>query len=125
MSRKKSGGGVEGGGFRRFRRPRIPGGLPARRILWIGGAAVVFYLFVLSDFGLLQRWRLARESARVEARIEALQQQEKELESQQDVLDEDAALERAAREEHGMVRPGEHVYRLAVPDSTGSGDGGR
>ena len=40
------------------------------------------------------------------------------LESRRGELDDDEALERIAREEYGMVREGEHVYRLSVPDST-------
>jgi cell division protein FtsB len=104
--------------FKRFRRPRMPGRLPARRLIWIGVTAVLFYLLVLSDFGILRRWALSREAAAIESRISELEEREKTLESRRGELEDDEALERIAREEYGMVRKGEHVYRLSVPDSS-------
>ena len=106
-------------GFRRFRRPRMPDRLPARRLVWIVVAAVLFYLLVLSDFGLLRRWRLARETSAFKARLEELDRRQLDLERRRGEIGDDAALERIAREEYGMVRSGEHVYRLASPDTTG------
>lgn len=105
-------------GFKRFKHPRIPGNLPARKLLWIGVAAVLFYLLVLSDFGFLRRWQLSREAAAIEARIDILEEKQRMLESQRGELDDDSALERIAREEYGMVKDGEHVYRLAAPETT-------
>ena len=104
--------------FRRFRRPRMPERLPARRLLWIGVAAVIIYLLVLSDFGILRRWELSREATAIELGVDELEERRRALESRRGELDDDAALERIAREEYGMVREGEHVYRLSVPDST-------
>ena len=113
-----------GGPFRRFRRPRMPGGVSTRRLLWIVGGAVLLYVFLLSDFGLLHRWRLAREAGALRAEIESLQAEQVRIAAEKDRLKEDAELERIAREEHGMVREGEHVYRLALPDSGGTDGGG-
>ena len=103
-----------------FRRRLIPERGPVRRIVWIGVGAVLFYLLILSDFGLLRRWRLGREAAAIETRIEHLEVRKAALEAQRGELDDDAALERIAREKYGMVKKGEHVYRLAGPDSAGS-----
>ncbi len=105
--------------FRRFKRPRIPGRLPTRRIILIGAASVLFYLLVLSNFGLFKQIKLSREAAEIEARIEQLEARKSELERKRGRLDDDAALERIAREEYGMVKTGEHVYRIARPDSSG------
>lgn len=80
---------------------------------------VLFYLLVLSDFGVLRQWRLGREAAEIQARIERLEARKAELEAQRGQLVDDTALERIAREEYGMVKTGEHVYRIAGPDSTG------
>lgn len=107
--------------FRRFHRPRMPGGFSARRIFWLGVGAVLAYLLLLSDFGLLRRWQLAREEVAIQQRIEELEARRAELEAERGRLDDDAYLERLAREEHGMVKKNEHVYRLAVPDSGGGG----
>jgi cell division protein FtsB len=82
--------------------------------------ALFLYLLLLSDFGLLRQWKLGREAAEIRARIERLEAREIELESQRGQLDSDTALERIAREEYGMVKTGEHVYRIAGPDSTGN-----
>lgn len=112
------------GPFRRFRRPRMPGGLSTRRLIWIVAGAVLFYIFVLSDFGLVHRWQLAREARELRVEIETLQGEQERILSEEERLKEEAELERIAREEHGMVREGEHVYRLAVPDTGGSGEGG-
>jgi cell division protein FtsB len=113
-----------GSEFRRFRRPRVPGSAPARRLFW-GGLVVLFvYLLVFSDFGLLRRWQLAREEARIEAAILELEARRQALGAEQDLLEDDAYLERIAREEHGMVGQGEHVYHLAPPDTSG-GNGKR
>jgi len=110
-------------GFRRFRRPRMPGGISVRRVFWLGVGAVLLYLLVLSDFGLLRRWQLEREAAAIEERISDLEARREELQSEGGLLDDDAYLERLAREQHGMVKEGEHVYHLARPDTSG-GDGG-
>jgi cell division protein FtsB len=50
--------------------------------------------------------RLARENAALEARVHRLRREVKALSG------DPAALERAAREELGYVRPGELVYKL-------------
>ncbi|GAF85211.1 unnamed protein product, partial [marine sediment metagenome] len=78
----------------------------------------IFYLLVLSDFGILRRWELSRDAAAIESSIDELGVRGMALESRRGELDDDAVLERIAREEYGMVREGEHVYRLSVPDST-------
>jgi len=111
-------GGVRDG-FLRFRRPRMPEKLPARRLALIGAVGVLFYLLVLSEFGFLRRWELVRERNAIQARITAEEERRLDLESRRGELQNDVALERIAREEHGMVRTGEHVYRLAIPDSSG------
>jgi cell division protein FtsB len=110
--------------FRRFRRPRTPGKTPLRRLILTGLAIVLGYLLLLSDFGLLRRWQLAREVAREKARIEALETRRQDLLEERERMADPEHLERIAREEHGMVRPGEEVYRVAVPDSGKTGGEG-
>jgi cell division protein FtsB len=109
--------------YRRFKRPHIPGRLPARRLVVIGILSVLFYLLVLSNFGLLRQLKLSRESAGIESEIVQLENRKRELEGERGRLDDDVALEKIAREEYGMVKTGEHVYRIAGPDSSGNNDG--
>jgi cell division protein FtsB len=96
----------------------MPEKLPARRLALIGAVGVLFYLLVLSQYGFLRRWELVRERNAIQAMIASEEQRRLELEARHGELEDDAALERIAREEHGMVRAGEHVYRLAAPDSS-------
>jgi len=110
---------ASGSGFRRFRRPRMPERLPATRLVLIVVGAGLLYLLVFSDYGVIRRWRLAREAAAVETRLSELERRRSELQSRREEIGNDAALERIAREEYGMVRSGEHVYRLASPDTMG------
>ena len=84
---------------------------------------VLSYLLLFSEFGLFRRWQLAREEATIQNQIEELQQKRSDLEAEQGKLEDDAYLERVAREEHGMVKKDEHVYRLAPPDTSGGGGG--
>jgi cell division protein FtsB len=110
-----------GTSFRRFRRPHRPGAPSLRRLVLVSLVVVLAYLLLLSDFGLLHRWQLARQAARERARIEELEARKAELERERERLTDPEYLERVAREEHGMVRPGEQVYRVAVPDTGKNG----
>jgi cell division protein FtsB len=73
----------------------------------IGGFAV------FGNRGVLQRVRLENEKARLEENIRRLEQEKQALEAQSLALDGDPrAVERVAREQYGMHREGETVYRV-------------
>jgi cell division protein FtsB len=73
----------------------------------IGGFAV------FGNRGVLQRVRLESEKARLEENIRHLEQEKQALEAQSRALDGDPrAVERVAREQYGMHRKGETVYRV-------------
>jgi cell division protein FtsB len=91
--------------------PRL--GWSRRRWLVAGVFALVLLVAALGDHGVLQLWRLRDE-------IEILQREVQVLEAENERLsrtitelhDDPQAIERIAREELGLVRPGERVLRF-------------
>jgi cell division protein FtsB len=76
----------------------------------VGGFAV------FGNRGLLQRVHLESEKARLEESIQNLETEKQVLEAHSRALDGDArAIERVAREQYGMHRQGESVYRVRKP----------
>ncbi len=97
-----------------------------RRLAWplvivVAFAAVVFVGIIPTRTYLDKRDQIDTASAEL-AQLEA---DNAELQAQLDRLDDDAEIERLAREEYGLVKPGEEVYRvmpapedpIAVPDT--------
>lgn len=88
---------------------------PAKRWLSVYFAAVaaVFLASARDPQGLPKAARLADDARRLAARNEALQLEIGRLRREARALSGDpAALERAAREELGYVRPGEIIFQL-------------
>lgn len=76
----------------------------------VGGFAI------FGNRGVLQRVRLETEKARLEENIQNLEAEKQALEAHSRALDGDArAIERVAREQYGMHRQGETVYRVRKP----------
>lgn len=78
--------------------------------------ALAIWLTFFDSHSILKRVRwhqdhkaLTQENAHLQARIEA-------LEKQLDAGISDAMVERIAREQYGMHRPGETVYRIQQPE---------
>lgn len=94
--------------------------LAKRWSIFLAAAAVLAALSALDRDGLRKHRRLEADAGRVEAENEALRQENARLRREARALAGDpAALERAAREELGFVRPGEMIYKI------GGGEGGR
>lgn len=82
-------------------------------LLYLAGVALLAALSALDPDGLAKNRRLESEAGRVAREIQDLRQENLRLRREARALaGEPAALERAAREELGWVRPGEVVYRL-------------
>jgi len=80
------------------------------------GAALVF-AFAGGEYGTLDWFSLRSEERQERDRIEELRRQVDSLQSVAAALEKDPRTqERVAREEFGMIRRGEHMYRL-VPDT--------
>ena len=88
----------------------------------IGGYALVlgalYFLFLGGQYTFLDLWRLDRERAAEETALEAIREEVAELQQKADSLATDSvALERLAREQFGLIREGERLYRFVEPDS--------
>ncbi len=89
-----------------------------QRVLIRGGIAVVIisvlvYLFIFSKYGYLRMRELQRENADLEERVTEVERKNEELETEIGRLEDDMeAVERLAREELGLVKEGETIYRF-------------
>ncbi|MBI4115494.1 MAG: septum formation initiator family protein [Candidatus Omnitrophica bacterium] len=85
------------------------------KILWVGVALLILFAFLylpgLSRYQelRLEEERLGRELAQLDKQIQNLQEEKELLEKDQDYL------EKVIREELGLVKPGEMIYKL-VPE---------
>lgn len=76
-------------------------------------AAVFTVLITLSNKGIIQRIKLEREKKELTDRVHALEIDNERLRIEEKNLTSDlATIEHVAREKHGMIKPGEIVYRV-------------
>ena len=79
-------------------------------------AALLVYVFVFSRHGYLRRRELARENERLQGELQKLQDENARLREELNRLDDPEAVEKLAREELGLVKDGETVYRFVEKD---------
>ena len=104
------------------------------RLRWIvlGVIAIVFgYLYIGGSYGWYNMWKLRLQRFQLHADLEELESRKRVLTDELELLEGDAEedertrfeLERLAREEHGMVRKDELIYRFpeAAEDTTETG----
>ncbi|MBI4551289.1 MAG: septum formation initiator family protein [Candidatus Latescibacteria bacterium] len=96
---------------------------------WVIGVvlvAILAYVYVGGNYGLYRIWRLKQQKTRLERDISALEARRYDLVQELTLLKKNPVtdprlrlkLERLAREEYGMVRKDEMVYRF-VPTKKG------
>jgi cell division protein FtsB len=87
------------------------------------GAAVVAALVLVVWFpaGALLRQRAA--IAATAHQLSQLQQQDRQLSSEQKALGSPAEIQRIAREQYQLVAPGERAFRVLPPNDTGASSG--
>lgn len=93
-----------------------------RRMLLIGLGVWLVWAGLLSEHSLLRLWQVSRQNARVERDARAVQAEAERIGRQLRDPDEKRALaEQVLREEHGLARKDERVYRVdgSAPDTTG------
>ncbi|OGX36434.1 MAG: hypothetical protein A3D87_00165 [Omnitrophica WOR_2 bacterium RIFCSPHIGHO2_02_FULL_50_17] len=82
-----------------------------KNAFWLFAFATLLLIFFLPSFTIMQEQR--EKNLEYERRIAELKGRNRELEKEKRLLLEDPVyLERVAREEMGLVREGEMVYRL-------------
>ena len=97
----------------------------SRRPGWLVGAALILLVgaAILGDRGVLHLWRLRTEVQTLHQELQALEAENARLaRAIADLRDNPAVIERIAREELGLVRPGERVLRF--PRSSRPGEPG-
>jgi cell division protein FtsB len=105
----------------------LVGRLRALQPRWIvaGLLALLVVAAVLGDNGVLHLWRLRTELAALQRDVQALEAENERLSRIiGELRNNPAVIERIAREELGLVRPGERVLRFPrtprAGDATGS-----
>lgn len=91
-----------------------------RNAVWFLAAAFVLLLMqdVFGTHGVLAMRRAQQETKSVRAEIDQLNQENGQLQENVKSLKTDpAAIERIAREEMGLARPGEYIFRLSPKPS--------
>lgn len=101
------------------------------RLRWIvlGVIAIVFgYIYIGGSYGWYNMWKLRQQKSQLETELKELESRNRVLTGELELLEGDAEadertrfeLERRAREEHGMVREDELIYRFPAEaeDST-------
>ncbi len=85
-----------------------------RNALWLFTVATIILLFFLPSYTIMQDHQ--QKNWEYEQKIVALQAKNRALEEERRRLIEDPVyLEQVAREQMGLVREGERVYRLEPP----------
>lgn len=83
--------------------------------LWVGIGLLILFAFLYLP-GLSRYYELRQEELRIERELANLERQSKALQEEKELLEKDKEyLEKVIREELGLVRPGEMVYKL-VPE---------
>jgi cell division protein FtsB len=85
---------------------------PRRAAIVAAGIIAGFYV-LLNNKGVITRLQLEAERREIAERVQAAEQETKELQAQLKALEGDKkTIEKIARERHGMAREGETVYRM-------------
>ena len=88
---------------------------------WLLGAALALLLIqdVFGTHGLIAMRRSMREAADTQKAIDRLDQENQQMEDHVKALKSDpAAIERIAREEMGLARPGEYIFKVTPKDAS-------
>ncbi len=82
------------------------------------GLALLLLQDVFGTHGLLAMRRAQKEAARVQLEINQINQENRRLQENVKALKTDpAAIERIAREEMGLARPGEYIFKIPAKPS--------
>lgn len=96
----------------------FPLSLPQRWPVYLIGLLIVLLALVtlVGERGALHLWRLRGEKARLDEQNYRLQKENESLRQRvQSIRNDDDYLEKLAREELNMTRPGEIIYRFQAP----------
>lgn len=85
---------------------------------WIVVLGALYFLLFGGEYTFLDLWLMEREHEEEVQELEAIRVEVDRLKQVADSLATDsAALERLAREQYGLIREGERLYRFVEPDT--------
>ena len=94
-----------------------------RNWIWFAAAALALLLLqdVFGNHGVLAMRRSQQEAREVQRQIDQMNEENRQLEAKVKALKTDPqAIERIAREEMGLARPGEYIFKIPPKPSDGS-----
>ena len=97
-------------------RERFLGPRARRRVLFVGVIAMGLWVAFLDSHSLVRRALYARDLGRIETENEALRLENANLQAAIDADLDRETVEKVAREQYGMRRPGEMVYRVVTAE---------
>jgi len=84
---------------------------------------IVFYTFFSFSKGMYKIWRLSRIKHTEERALKSAIEEKERLESEIERLKTDSLyIEEIAREEYGMIKKGEEVFHITLPDTATEGE---
>ena len=90
-----------------------------KKIIFFGVLTVCLVGVVFGEFGFLRILQLKREGARLEAAITSARMKQRLLEERKDKLENDPfTIEKIAREQCGLYKPGEKIFLFEYGDTT-------
>jgi cell division protein FtsB len=95
-----------------------------RNLSWLLGLALALLLLqdIFGTHGLVAMRRSQKNAAQIQQEIARIDQENRQLQDRVKSLKSDpAAIERIAREEMGLARPGEYIFKIP-PKSSNSGN---
>ena len=96
-------------------RERLLGPRARRRALILGVALLGVWVAFLDSHSLLRRALYTRDLGRLQSENAQLQRENEALQASIDAGLDAETVEKVAREQYGMRRPGETVYRAVLP----------
>jgi len=106
---------------KKAKRARQSGGRAKAFLWWLIGictALIFIMVFVLSDHGLYELWKLKKQQSTIEHNISSLESKNADLMVERDKLRDDMEyIEKLAREKYRMAKKGEKVFRV-IPRGT-------
>lgn len=79
---------------------------------------LLLWIFFFDSYSIVQHFQWQQEKSKLQESNKRLEQNVLQLEEQLGTLDSTEVIEKHAREDFGMRRQGETVYRVVKPDST-------
>jgi len=98
-----------------------------QNLTWLLGAALALLLLqdIFGTHGLIAMHRSQQEAQQVQQEISRLDEENRRLqESVQSLKSDPAAIERIAREEMGLAKPGEYIFKIAPRSGANSAPAG-